>query len=138
MQPSIEYILLVIAVLILVSILANKVSGRLGVPALLIFLLVGMLAGSEGPGGIYFNDPWIAQAVGVIALTYILFSGGLDTRWSEVRPVLPQAAVLSTHGRPRDCRFRSLAARRIPSGSRRIINRCGSSLFYFTDKEGEP
>ncbi|HMZ30921.1 MAG TPA: potassium/proton antiporter, partial [Methanoregulaceae archaeon] len=98
MQPSIEYILLVIAVLILVSILANKVSGRLGVPALLIFLLVGMLAGSEGPGGIYFNDPWIAQAVGVIALTYILFSGGLDTRWSEVRPVLPQAAVLSTIG----------------------------------------
>src|SRR5690606_34648461 len=78
--------------------LANKVSGRLGVPALLIFLLVGMLAGSEGPGGIYFDDPWIAQAVGVIALTYILFSGGLDTRWSEVRPVLPQAAVLSTIG----------------------------------------
>lgn len=98
MQPSIEYILLVIAVLIIVSILANKVSGRLGVPALLIFLLVGMLAGSEGPGGIYFDDPWVAQAVGVIALTFILFSGGLDTRWSEVRPVLPQAAVLSTLG----------------------------------------
>lgn len=98
MQPSIEYFLLVIAVLIIVSILANKVSGRLGVPALLIFLLVGMLAGSEGPGGIYFDDPWVAQAVGVIALTYILFSGGLDTRWSEVRPVLPQAAILSTVG----------------------------------------
>jgi len=98
MQPSIEYILLVIAVLIIVSILANKVSGRLGVPALLIFLLVGMLAGSEGPGGIYFDDPWVAQAVGVVALTFILFSGGLDTRWSEVRPVLPQATVLSTLG----------------------------------------
>ena len=66
MQPSIEYLLLVIAVLILVSVLANKVSGRLGVPALLVFLLVGMLAGSEGPGGIYFDDPWIAQAVGRI------------------------------------------------------------------------
>ena len=98
MQPSIEYILLVIAVLIIVSILANKVSGRLGVPALLIFLIVGMLAGSEGPGGIYFDNPWVAQAVGVIALTFILFSGGLDTRWSEVRPVLPHAAVLSTIG----------------------------------------
>lgn len=98
MQPSIEYILLVIAVLIILSILANKVSGRLGVPALLIFLLVGMLAGSEGPGGIYFDDPWVAQAVGVVALTFILFSGGLDTRWSEVRPVLPQATVLSTLG----------------------------------------
>lgn len=98
MQPSIEYILLVIAVLIIVSILANKVSGRLGVPALLIFLLVGMLAGSEGPGGIYFDDPWVAQAIGVVALTFILFSGGLDTRWSEVRPVLPQATVLSTLG----------------------------------------
>ena len=98
MQPSIEYILLIIAVLILVSIIANKVSGRLGVPALLIFLLVGMLAGSEGPGGIYFDDPWIAQLIGVIALTYILFSGGFDTRWSEVRPVLPQAVALSTLG----------------------------------------
>lgn len=64
MEPSVEYILLVIAVLILVSILANKVSGRLGVPALLIFLVVGMLAGSEGPGGIYFDNPWIAQAIG--------------------------------------------------------------------------
>ncbi len=98
MQPSIEYIFLVIAVLIIFSILANKVSGRLGVPALLIFLMVGMLAGSEGPGGIYFDDPWVAQAVGVMALTYILFSGGLNTRWAEVRPVLPQAAVLSTIG----------------------------------------
>ncbi len=96
--PTIEYLLLIIAVLIIVSILANKVSGRLGVPALLIFLVVGMLAGSEGPGGIIFNDPIIAQAIGVVALTFILFSGGLDTRWSEVRPVLPQAAVLSTLG----------------------------------------
>jgi len=98
MEPSVEYILLVIAVLILVSIVANKVSGRLGVPALLIFLVVGMLAGSEGPGGIYFDNPWIAQAIGVIALAYILFSGGLDTRWSEARPVLPQAVALSTAG----------------------------------------
>ncbi len=98
MQYSIEIILLTIATLLIISILANKASGRLGVPALLIFLLVGMLAGSEGPGGIAFDDPWIAQAVGVIALTYILFSGGLDTCWSEVRPVLPQAAVLSTIG----------------------------------------
>lgn len=97
-QPSIEYILLIIGILILFSILANKVSGKLGLPSLLIFLLVGMLAGSEGPGGIYFDDPWIAQAIGVIALSYILFAGGLDTRWSEVRPVLPQAAALSTLG----------------------------------------
>jgi potassium/hydrogen antiporter len=98
MIPSIDYILIGAAALVLISILANRVSGRLGIPALLIFLLVGMLAGSEGPGGIYFDDYWIAQSIGVIALTYILFSGGIDTRWSAVRPVLAYGVVLATIG----------------------------------------
>lgn len=95
---AVEYILAGVAILILVSIIANKVSGRLGVPALLIFIFVGMLAGSEGPGGIYFDDPVIAQSIGVIALALILFSGGLDTRWAEVRPVLTKGLSLSTAG----------------------------------------
>ncbi|MDP3396934.1 MAG: potassium/proton antiporter [Methanoregula sp.] len=98
MIPAIEFILVGAAALIIISIIANKVSGRLGVPALLIFILVGMLAGSEGPGGIVFDNPAIAQSVGVLALALILFSGGIDTRWSEVRPVLSRGICLSTVG----------------------------------------
>jgi len=86
MAIALEIILVGIALLILVSIIANKFSERLGVPALLIFLIVGMLAGSEGPGGIPFNDPAVAQMIGIIALAYILFAGGFDTRWDEVHP----------------------------------------------------
>ncbi|MDI6877719.1 MAG: potassium/proton antiporter [Methanomicrobiales archaeon] len=95
---AIEIILAGAAALVLISIFANKISEWLGVPALLIFLLVGMLAGSEGPGGIYFDDPFIAQSIGIVALAYILFSGGIDTRWSEVRPVLARGVVLATVG----------------------------------------
>jgi cell volume regulation protein A len=98
MIPGLEFILIGAAALIIISIIANKVSGRLGVPALLIFIFVGMLAGSEGPGGIAFDNPAIAQSVGVLALALILFSGGIDTRWSEVRPVLSRGICLSTAG----------------------------------------
>lgn len=95
---TIEYILLVTSILLISSILASKASGWLGIPALLLFLVVGMLAGSEGPGGIYFDDPWLAQSLGSIALIYILFAGGLDTDWSIVRSVLGKGAILSTLG----------------------------------------
>ncbi len=57
-----------------------------------------MLAGSDGLGGIYFNDPRLAQFLGVVALTFILFSGGLDTKWESVKPVLWQGLSLSTLG----------------------------------------
>ena len=83
---SIEYILLAASILLLLSIIASKTSGRMGVPALLFFLIIGMLAGSDGPGGIYFDDPRLAQSLGVLALAFILFSGGLDTEWESVRP----------------------------------------------------
>jgi len=56
-QFPIEHILLGAAILLLLSIIASKASGRLGVPALALFLIIGMLAGSDGPGGIYFDDP---------------------------------------------------------------------------------
>ena len=98
MTIGLEIIFLGISLLILISIIANKFSERLGVPALLIFLIVGMFAGSEGPGGIPFNDPTIAQTVGVIALAYILFAGGFDTRWEEVHPIFWPAIALSTVG----------------------------------------
>lgn len=86
------------AILIFASILASKMSSRLGIPALLLFLIVGMLAGSEGVGGIYLDNPPLVQAVGIVALAFILFSGGLDTPWSAVRPVLGPGIALSSIG----------------------------------------
>ena len=90
--------LLVSAVLLLLSILAWIVSSRLGIPALLFFLAIGMLAGSDGPGGIYFDNVFLAQSIGVVALAFILFAGGLDTEWKVVRPALGGALALSTVG----------------------------------------
>ncbi|MBK8986003.1 MAG: potassium/proton antiporter [Chloroflexi bacterium] len=93
-----EYILISASLLLLISVLASKVSDRFGVPALLLFLLMGMFVGSDGPGGIYFDDPALAQFLGVIALVLILFSGGLDTDWTTIRPVLKEGLLLSTVG----------------------------------------
>src|SRR5687768_17890791 len=95
---SLGPLLLGISVLLLLSVLASKASARLGVPALVLFLLIGMFAGSEGPGGIEFDYPRLAQSVGVVALIFILFAGGLDTDWGSVRPVLWQGVALSTFG----------------------------------------
>jgi potassium/hydrogen antiporter len=91
-------ILIGASVLLLVSVLASKVADRFGVPTLLIFLILGMLAGSEGFGGIYFDDPGLAQFIGIVALVLILFSGGLDTCWEDVRPVLKEGLILATLG----------------------------------------
>lgn len=95
---SIDLLLLGAASLLLVGVLASKASGLVGVPALLLFIGVGMLAGSEGPGGIHFENYFVAQSVGVTALAIILFGGGLQTRLSDVRPVLWQGVSLSTLG----------------------------------------
>lgn len=84
--------------LLLASIIASKASGRLGVPALALFLVIGMLAGSDGPGGVYFNDPRLAQWLGVIALVFILYAGGLSTDWARIRPLLAHGLALSTVG----------------------------------------
>ena len=94
----IDHLLLGVSILLLLSIAASKASDRLGVPALLLFLLIGMLAGSEGPGGIYFADPWLAQWLGITALIFILFDGGLQTKWKDIQPILWRGFVLSTLG----------------------------------------
>ncbi len=95
---SIETLLVVAASLLIVSVLSSKLFYRFGIPALLLFLIVGMLAGSEGPGGIYFDDPISAQSIGVVALAFILFAGGLDTDWQQVRPVVLESSLLATIG----------------------------------------
>ncbi|MFM7440337.1 MAG: potassium/proton antiporter [Snowella sp.] len=97
MLPT-EQIFIIIAVLLLASVLASKASSRLGVPALLVFLIVGMLAGSDSIGQIEFNNPVIAKFIGDFALTIIFFTGGLDTEWSKIRPVLVPGLTLASVG----------------------------------------
>lgn len=94
---SLELILLGLSVLFLLSIMAGKASSKFGVPALLLFLLVGMLCGSDGLG-IQFEDIYVAQTIGTVALCIILFSGGMDTKISEIKPVAAQGLVLATVG----------------------------------------
>ena len=98
-QTSIAYepILLVGSVLMLAGIMAGKVGTRFGVPALLLFLITGMLFGSSGLG-IQYNDAGHTQFVGMVALTVILFFGGLETKFAEIRPILGPGITLSTLG----------------------------------------
>ena len=98
MTLTIDNILLIGSILLFVSILAGKTSFRLGVPTLVLFLVVGMLAGSDGIGKIGFDKPGVAQFIGIIALNFILFSGGFETDWASVKPVFGQAFSLSTLG----------------------------------------
>jgi len=98
MTVSAENILLLGSLLLFLSIIASKTSFKLGIPSLILFLVVGMLAGSDGPGGVYFNDFKIAQLLGVVALNFILFSGGLETKWESIKPILWQGISLSTLG----------------------------------------
>ena len=86
------------ALLLLISIVLSKTSHKFGTPSLLLFLITGMLAGSEGIGGIEFDDYQFAQFVGNIALIFIIYSGGLETKFSTIRPVLTEGIILSTLG----------------------------------------
>ena len=92
-----ENILLIGSILLFVSIVVGKTGYRFGVPALLLFLLVGMLFGSDGLG-LQFHNAKIAQFIGMVALSVILFSGGMDTKFKGIRPILSPGIVLSTVG----------------------------------------
>lgn len=98
MNLTTDNILLTGSILLIISILAGKTSSKFGVPTLIFFLIIGVMAGSEGFGGIIFDDAGLAQLIGVIALNFILFSGGLDTNWDRVRPILWRGVALSTLG----------------------------------------
>lgn len=92
-----ENILLIGAVLIFCSILISKTGYRFGIPTLLLFLLVGMVFGSDGLG-LQFNSASDAQFIGMMALSIILFTGGMDTKLQDIRPVLTPGILLSTVG----------------------------------------
>lgn len=84
--------------LVLLSIFVSKLSFRFGIPTLLLFLVIGMLAGSEGVGGIEFTDSYLAQNLGIFALSFILLAGGLETDWKQVKPILREGLFLSSLG----------------------------------------
>ncbi|MXO64933.1 potassium/proton antiporter [Altericroceibacterium endophyticum] len=95
---SIEIVFLASGVLLALTVFAGTISSRFGLPSILGFLFLGMLAGSDGPGGIAFDDYSLAQGVSVACLIFILFSGGLDTKWRKVRGQAPAAMALATVG----------------------------------------
>ena len=92
-----ENTLLIGSILLFVSIVVGKTGYRFGVPTLLLFLVVGMLFGSDGLG-LQFHDAKDAQFIGMVALSIILFSGGMDTKFREIKPILGPGIVLSTVG----------------------------------------
>ncbi|OJW68182.1 MAG: K+/H+ antiporter [Candidatus Amoebophilus sp. 36-38] len=98
MNFTVEGILIVGSFLLFISILASKLSTNLGIPTLLIFLAIGMLAGVDGIGGIQFESPYIAKVLGTVTLTLILFSGGLDTNFEHIKPIIWNGILLSTVG----------------------------------------
>lgn len=89
--------MLVIAVLLSLSVLVGKAGNRFGMPTLLLFLGVGMIAGNDG-FGIQFDSAEAAQFIGMISLSIILFSGGVDTSFKEIRPIIGPGVMLATVG----------------------------------------
>lgn len=108
--------LAVTGVLLAVSVVASRTSGRLGVPVAILFLLVGIAAGSQGLGRIAFDDYRLAFRVGTVALVLILFDGGLNTPLANLRRVFAPAAVLATAGVAGTAGIVALGARALGAG----------------------
>ncbi|TCT21724.1 potassium/proton antiporter (CPA1 family) [Melghiribacillus thermohalophilus] len=89
---------LLLGLFLIAGVLTAKFSTRMGVPALVLFIAVGMIAGSDITGFIYLDNPYIAQLIGILALIIILFEGGLQTKWTTVKPVMKPAISLATIG----------------------------------------
>lgn len=98
MDKSILQVMLAAGVLLLISVFASKTSTRYGIPVLLIFIIVGMLSGYEGPGGIKFDNPEFTHILGTISLIFILFSGGLSTHVHTVQPIWKEGLTLACVG----------------------------------------
>ncbi|MDR2285865.1 MAG: potassium/proton antiporter [Prevotellaceae bacterium] len=94
---SVDNIILVGSLLLFISIIAGKTGYRFGVPILVLFLGVGMICGNDG-FGLEFSNPEHAQFIGVLALNIILFSGGMDTKYTEIRPIMVHGIILATFG----------------------------------------
>lgn len=97
MELSFELYILIGSLLLFLSLIIGKAGNRFGLPTLLLFLIIGFIAGHDGLG-LEFSSPRLAQYIGIIALNIILFSGGLDTRLAEIKPVFAPGIVLATIG----------------------------------------
>ena len=97
MGLNFDLFILVTSVLLFISLIAGKTGYKYGVPTLLLFLFIGIISGSGGLG-IQFSSPSVTQYIGVVALNIILFSGGIDTRLSEIKPIAREGVVLATIG----------------------------------------
>lgn len=95
---SFHGLIIVISVLMLICVFANKFLTRFGVPILILFIGAGMLLGSEGIFGVYFDDPALTHEIGNIALCFIIFHGGMELNWKTAKPVLGSGLLLSTAG----------------------------------------
>jgi len=95
---AVDWLILAGGALLLLAILSTTLSGRLGVPGLILFLGIGMLAGEDGIGGIAFDQYPLAHAIGTFALVLILFDGGLRTPWSSFQAAWKPSVILSTVG----------------------------------------
>lgn len=95
---SFHGLIIVISILMLICVFANKILTRFGVPILILFIGAGMLLGSEGIFGVYFDNPSLTHEIGNIALCFIIFYGGMELNWKITKPVLGSGLLLSTAG----------------------------------------
>lgn len=93
-----DHLIFILSALVLVSIIIARLSNNLGVPFLVLFILIGMAAGSEGPVGIDFDNYPLTKLISYVCLAIILFSGGIDTNWKSVKKVILPASLLATAG----------------------------------------
>ncbi|MFG3497947.1 potassium/proton antiporter [Streptomyces sp. NPDC047928] len=95
---QLNQLLFVCSLVLLVAVAAVRISSRSGLPSLLLYLGIGVAIGQDGIGNVAFDNAELTQVIGYGALVVILAEGGLGTKWKEIRPALPAAAVLSTAG----------------------------------------
>lgn len=94
MDLSIDTLIFLFSAMLIIGVLATKFSSRLGLPALILFLIAGMLLNNY----FYFDDVKLTQLIGIMALIVILFDGGTQTKWTSIRPIIGPASVLATFG----------------------------------------
>src|SRR5271157_3265290 len=93
-----DALILILSILLFLSVAGSLASDKLGVPSLVLFLIIGILAGPGGFGRIGLLTPELSQRIGVIALSFIIFAGGFGTQFRVIRPVLPAGMLLSSLG----------------------------------------
>lgn len=98
MESILNNFILAGSLILLLSVLLSKSSSRFGLPILIVFMMIGMFAGSEGLGGIYFENYELTHSLSLIALCLIIFSGGIETEYKDIKDNLGRGIVLSSIG----------------------------------------